>query len=95
MKEQIEKQAIEELTNELIFTSNYPNRELIAKHLYQKGWRKQSEGVWRGEIRERCDWRGKKQKYFQPNSCSLCHEPVVDRTPYCPNCGAHMKGGAE
>ena len=35
-----EKQ-IEEITNELIFTSNYGNLALIAKHLYEKGYRKQ------------------------------------------------------
>jgi hypothetical protein len=52
-------------------------------------------GKWRGELVERCDWRGKKQKYYQPNSCSLCHEAVLERTNYCPNCGAKMDGKGE
>ena len=40
-----EKQ-IEELTNELIFTHNYGTLDAVAKHLYEKGYRKQntSEG---------------------------------------------------
>ena len=50
-------------------------------------------GKWRSEMRERCDWKGKKQQYYQPNSCSVCHEAVVERTPYCPWCGAKMDGG--
>lgn len=64
-----------------------------AEVLYEIGYRKQVEGEWRGEIRTKCDWRGKKQQYFQPNSCSLCHEPVYERTLFCPNCGAKMRGG--
>lgn len=66
----------------------------VAKDLYELyGWRKQSEGEWRSELVKKCDWKGKKHDYYQPNSCSLCHEAVVKRTPYCPNCGAKMKGG--
>ena len=41
MKEQIEKPEIRELTNELIFTSNYGTRDAVAKYLYEKGYRKQ------------------------------------------------------
>ena len=41
VKEQIEKQAIEEITNELIFTKNYGTLDAVAKHLYEKGYRKQ------------------------------------------------------
>ena len=63
-----------------------------AERLYNAGYRKQKEGEWRGELRKRCDWRGKMRQYFQPNSCSVCHEGVVERTPFCPNCGAKMKG---
>lgn len=65
---------------------------LIADNLIEKGYRKQSEGEWRSELVKRCDWKGKKHDYYQPNSCSLCHEAVVKRTPFCPNCGAKMKG---
>ena len=35
-----EKQ-IEEITNELIFTKNYGTLDAVAKHLYEKGYRKQ------------------------------------------------------
>lgn len=96
------KEHIEEMTKVLIdytkknhIMASHVILEDYAEALYNAGYRKQREGVWRGEMRERCDWRGKKQQYFQPNSCSLCHEPVAERTPYCPNCGAKMKGGAE
>ena len=50
-------------------------------------------GEWRSELQKRCDWRGKKQQYYVPNACSECHEAVVMRTPFCPNCGAKMDGG--
>ena len=63
--------------------------------LYNAGYRKQSEGEWRSELIRRCDWKGREQQYFQPNSCSICHNAVATRTPFCPNCGAKMKGGAE
>ena len=66
-----------------------------AERAVEAGYCKQSEGKWVSELVKRCDWKGKKQDYYQPNSCSLCHEAVVKRTPYCPNCGARMKGGAE
>lgn len=64
----------------------------IAIDLYEKDYRKVEQGEWRGEIREQCNCIGKKQKYFQPNSCSKCHELVIKRTPYCPHCGSKMKG---
>lgn len=70
----------------------FPQMRRYANNAYKEGYRKQSEGKWRGELRTRCDWRGKKQQYFQPNSCSVCHEPAAERTPYCPHCGAKMKG---
>lgn len=38
-----EKQ-IEELTNELVFTSNYGTYNAVANYLVNKGYRKQSEG---------------------------------------------------
>ena len=63
-----------------------------AEALYNAGYRKQSEGEWRSELVKKCDWKGKEHQYYQPNSCSLCHEPVLKRTPFCPNCGAKMKG---
>lgn len=54
-------------------------------------------GRWISEIAEREDWKGIKRKYFQPNSCSVCHKPsnIGEDYPYCPNCGAKMKGAEE
>ncbi len=54
-------------------------------------------GKWISEIVESEDWRGIKRKYFQPTSCSVCHNPsnIAEEYPYCPHCGAEMKGGAE
>ena len=73
---------------EIVMLSN----KNTAQILVEEGYQRVEQGKWISEMRERCDWRGKKQKYFQPNSCSKCHEPVIERTPYCPNCGAKMKG---
>lgn len=39
-----EKQ-IEELTNELVFTSNYGTYNAVANYLINKGWHKQSENT--------------------------------------------------
>ena len=50
-----------------------------------------TKGNWRSELQKRCDWRGKKQQYYCPNACSVCHDAVIDRTPFCPNCGADMR----
>ena len=59
----------------------------IAKALYNAGYRKQSEGEWKGN------------GYLK--HCSECGNVVnfnnVSRWLYnfCPKCGAKMKGGAE
>ena len=65
--------------------------ERFAEHLYNAGYRKQSEGEWREDVIAFC------------NVCSSCRA-MVDRSAikcnsgklhYCPNCGAKMKGGEE
>ena len=101
-KEQLEREKQEaimsadlELCHAEFISGIYTDYDTIAQKMFAKGWRKQSEGEWRSELVKKCDWKGKKHDYYQPNSCSLCHEAVVKRTPYCPNCGAKMKGGAE
>ena len=66
--------------------------KVYAERAYKKGYRKQSEGEWRSEYQERPDWKGKMRQYYFPDCCSVCHEPVENRTNYCPNCGAKMKG---
>lgn len=47
---------------------------------------------WVSKIAKICDWSGKKRDYYQPNSCSHCHEAAIERFPFCPNCGAKMDG---
>lgn len=89
-----EKQ-IEEMIHELIFLGNV-SKDIIAKHLYEKGYRKQSEGEWiaKDNINGRCSIA----------ICSNCGttkglavllpiETVTRNFPYCEKCGAKMKGG--
>lgn len=52
-------------------------------------------GEWISELVKKCDWKGNKQSYYQPISCSLCHESQAIKYPYCPYCGAKMDGGKE
>lgn len=73
----------------------YTDYNTMAQKMVSRGYRRRKEGEWKSEIVKRCDWKGKKQQYYQPNSCSLCHDAVLKRTPYCPYCGAKMKGGSE
>lgn len=69
------------------------NVENLCEHFKNKtDYAEVKHGRWQSEMRERCDWKGRKQQYYQPNSCSVCHEAVVERTPYCPWCGAQMDG---
>ena len=88
-----EKQ-IEELTNELVFTSNYGTYNAVANYLVNKGYRKQSEGEW--------VWKMKIEPQAQNRLyCSVCDEECLGKNNYyvnsnfCPYCGAKMKGGAE
>lgn len=56
----------------------------IAERLYNAGYRKQKEGEW---IYVHTYVRGR---------CSICnHKMQYDNQPFCANCGAKMKGGAE
>ncbi len=65
----------------------------FAETLYQRGWRKQSEGEW--EISKMGDGG-------TIRTCSNCHISQTVNVyngkvmfKYCPYCGARMKGGAE
>ena len=85
-KEKIEKQAIEELAD-AIYT-NCPacllteEAEMIARFVVEEqGYRKQKEGEWII------------QGLANPK-CSVCnHYTRGDSGAFCPNCGAHMRGG--
>lgn len=98
MKEQTEKQAIEEIAKLLNADSCFEiditdcrkmDNCCICKatQLYKAGYRKQSDGKWEGN------------GYLK--NCSECGNVVnfnnVSKWLYkfCPNCGAKMKGGAE
>ena len=100
MKEQIDKQKIAEMRKDLIeiFDEEYEKRRLItadftAEKMTAKGYRKQSEGEWGLVV----DY-GESKKV----ECSVCEKQFffmkkgqlnIDRMPYCPKCGAKMKGG--
>jgi hypothetical protein len=63
-----------------------------AKRLYNAGYRKQSEGEWTERI-EPLSWCEDDVDIFY--ECSCCGTHNFGKSPYCPNCGAKMKGGAE
>ena len=54
-----------------------------ARHLYNAGYRKQSEGEWRN--------LAKVGVYM----CTACTQLSPQPYSYCPKCGAKMKGGEE
>lgn len=69
-----------------------------AKRAIDKGWRKQSEGY----------WFFTEYEYFTCSNCGKSHFNFCDSSaearkrlaegeyyPYCPECGAEMKDGAE
>lgn len=108
-KEQIEKQAIEEMAKVIEKTEQIardahcglPSPNMYAKDLYWHGYRKQSEGEWHYNP-DGMDWG------LGAWQCSLCccrnDNLPMDKnikplrwagSKYCPNCGAKMKGGAE
>lgn len=78
-----EKQ-IEELTNDLVFTNCYGTLNAVAIYLYDKGYRKQTNGEWI----ETDDENG-----YESSRCSKCGCEQVRKSYYCPDCGANMKGG--
>lgn len=70
----------------------------VAEHLYNAGYRKQSEGEWIGEA----DGYADGELVYDVWHCSECNHCIDDGTDdadllpnYCPNCGAKMKGGEE
>lgn len=64
--------------------------ECIAQTLYNAGYRKQSEGKWIEHPHYNYEGGYSGANY----ECSNCHfDDCYEETPYCPNCGAKMKGG--
>ena len=48
--------------------------------MLEKGYRNQSEGEWEAVG-------------LRNPQCSLCHKYNFEKSDFCPNCGAKMKGG--
>ena len=88
-EKQIEEMA-KDVTYSIVWDSDgYATVDCLAtaQKLHLKGYRKQSEGEWID-----ADPNGHLYRF----TCSLCGKTKLGRgTPYCPNCGAKMKGGAE
>ena len=80
--EDMSNKQIEELATEIytLFRSRTMSRAL-ARRLYDKGWRKQSEGEW--------IW----DKEHSNHKCGLCGEYDMTTPKFCRGCGAKMKGG--
>lgn len=70
-----------------------PSANMLAKAVYFEGYRKQSEGEWIEHI-EKPSWlEDDVEVYYNCSVCGTSHWSITP--PFCPNCGAHMKGGAE
>lgn len=73
-----------------------------AERLYNAGYRKQSEGKWKDCFNGKyanatymCSICGK-GTLLKPDINELGNMEMVQAlSPFCPNCGAKMKGGAE
>ena len=63
---------------------------MFAKDLYNAGYRKQSEMEWLFD-----DGMDRYCSNCGANALTSCFEYKQICTPYCPFCGAKMKGGAE
>mgnify|MGYP001032998673 CR=1 FL=1 len=67
-----------------------------ATRLYNAGYRKQSESVWSTSVI--FDVPAQKIVNYG-HVCQSCFYSCKSKSPhghkFCPNCGAHMKGGAE
>lgn len=65
----------------------------MAEAFYNAGYRKREEGEWIEHI-EKPSWlEDDVEVYYNCSVCGTSHWSITP--PFCPNCGAHMKGGAE
>ncbi len=63
-------------------------QDRYAEALYNAGYRKQIEGEWiEDEVEADCPTH-----FFHNYTCSVCGNHEQDRSPYCRECGAKMKG---
>ena len=63
------------------------NDYLKAERAIAAGYRKQSEGEW--------IIKGDYLKIMECSACGIMTASIHEKTRFCPNCGARMKGGAE
>ena len=107
MSEQIEKQAIEEMAKETMKHCEIDNQcgsceyatcnECLAEALYNAGYRKPIEGEWIETDYKTVEY-GFVERRGKAWLCTNCRHASKEFNPnmkYYPNCGAHMKGGAE
>ena len=61
-----------------------------TEHLIEKGWKKETQGEWIEHI-EKCSWlEDDVEVYYNCSVCGTSHWSITP--PYCPNCGAKMRG---
>ena len=98
MKEQIEEMAniiaVKAFEQAHLIDGDENLADIVATDLYNAGYRKQKEGEW---IDKPTGAYSRMQSW-----CSACgkHSGIGGiesnrHKPFCPNCGAKMKGGAE
>lgn len=103
---QIDKQAVEEIDEltTVLYEANHKKSVLdyrwLATEAYNKGYRKQSEPFSQDhEKGGEGEWEKRTFIIFDSEKvgyrCSECNTTWDTPTPYCPNCGARMKGGTE
>lgn len=81
--EEMAKAAYPGLDHQTVFSSIVYAQPLV--NLYNADYRKQSEGEW---IKDNTS------KFKNRYNCSVCDYRFFGiPTPYCPKCGARMKGG--
>ncbi len=80
------REQIEEMAKAIARADDICRARTVSEALYDEGWRKQSEGEW---VKDAPHWR------YKCNQCGFF--PLMlhgDFLPFCPTCGAKMKGGA-
>ena len=73
-------------------TGKYCCHIILATKILAAGYRKQKEGEWIEHPHFNFEGGYSGANY----ECSNCHcDDCYEEEPYCPKCGAKMKGGAE